>query len=68
MGLQEMLRVGQFDSGIETGGWRKTHQVTETQDRVAWVMISSLAHKHFSLIVAGGLRKGKQNRKLTGRE
>lgn len=59
MGLQEMLRVGQFDSGTETGGWRKTHQVTETWGRVAWVMISSLAHKHFSLIVAEGLGKGE---------
>lgn len=68
MGLQEMLRVGQFDSGTETEGWRKIYQVTETWDRVAWVTISSLAHKHFSLIVAEGLRKGMRSRKLTGRE
>lgn len=59
MGLQEMLRVGQFYSGIETGGWRKIHQVTVTWDRVAGVTISSLAHKHFSLIVVEGLRKGE---------
>lgn len=41
MGLQEMLRVGQFYSGTETGGWREIHQVTETRDRVAQVTISS---------------------------
>ena len=53
-----MLRVGQFYSGMETGGWRKIHQVTETRDRVAWVTISSSAHKHFSLIVAEGTEEG----------
>lgn len=56
-----MLRVGQFDSSKETGDWRKTHRVIETGDRTAWVMISSVAHKHFSLTVTEGLR-------LTGEE
>lgn len=63
-----MLRVGQFYSGTETGGWRKIHQVTETRDRVARVTISSSVHKHFSLIVAEGPGKGKRSRKLTGGE
>lgn len=61
-----MLRVRQFDFGIETGDWRKIQQVTETWDRVAWVTISSSTHKHFSVIVAEGLRRGKWSRKLTG--
>lgn len=63
-----MLRVRQFDFGIETGDWRKIQQVTETWDRVAWVTISSSTHKHFSVIVAEGLRRGKWSRKLTGGE
>lgn len=46
-----MLRVCQFDSGIETGDRRKIQLVTKTRQRVSWVTILSLAHKHFCLIL-----------------
>lgn len=65
-----MLRVGQFDCGIETGGWRKTHKVMERGDWVTRFRISSSAFKHPSLTVAEGTKEEGSGveRSLTVRE
>lgn len=63
-----MLRVCQFDSGIETGDWIKIQLVTKTGQRVSWVTFLSLAHKHLSYSDGENVAERERIKRILGRK